>query len=202
MNVPSRQLIRIFKTDITYQNNFCILGKAFTYKSAQSLDKLYPKSNLKLFTPTFVPEDPNAKFNGYLPLKKLEITYSRSTGPGGQHVNRTNTKVDVRFHVKSATWLSEEIKDKLLEQNESKITKGGYLTIKSELTRSQQLNLADALEKLRTIIRGAAEPPAEISPESEEYKRKQLLKAARKRLFEKRKRSEIKQIRTGTCPNF
>ncbi|CAK9833299.1 Peptidyl-tRNA hydrolase ICT1, mitochondrial [Anthophora retusa] len=202
MNVPSRQLIRIFKTDIIYQNNFCILGKAFAYKSAQSLDKLYPKSNLKLFTPAFVPEDPNAKFNGYLPLKELEITYSRSSGSGGQHVNRTNSKVDVRFHVKSATWLSEEIKDKLLEQNESKITKGGYLTIKSELTRSQQLNLADALEKLRTIIREAAEPPAEIPPESEEYKRKLLLKAARKRLFEKRKRSEIKQIRTETYHDF
>ncbi|CAK9796915.1 Peptidyl-tRNA hydrolase ICT1, mitochondrial [Anthophora quadrimaculata] len=202
MNVPSRQLIRIFKTDITSQNNFCLLGKAFAYKSAQSLDKLYPKSNLKLFTPAFVPEDPNAKFNGYLPFKELEITYSRSSGPGGQHVNRTNTKVDVRFHVKSATWLSEEIKDKLLEKNENKITKGGYLTIKSELTRSQQLNLADALEKLRTVIREAAEPPAEIPPESEEYKRKLLLKATRKRLFEKRKRSEIKQIRTETCSDF
>ncbi|KOC65151.1 Peptidyl-tRNA hydrolase ICT1, mitochondrial [Habropoda laboriosa] len=202
MNIACRRWIRIFKTDLTFQYHFCMLGKALNYKSAYSLDKLYPTSNLKIFTPTFVPEDPNAKFNGFLPLKDLEITYSRSSGAGGQHVNRTNSKVDVRFHVKSATWLSEELRDKLLEKNANKLTKEGYLIVKSELTRSQQLNLADALEKLREIIREAAKPPAEITPESEEFKRKQLLRAARKRLFEKRKRSEIKQTRKSDFIDF
>lgn len=49
-------------------------------------------------------------------MKELDITYSRSSGPGGQHVNRTNSKVDVRFCLESATWLADEIKQKLLEQ--------------------------------------------------------------------------------------
>lgn len=60
--------------------------------------------------------DPTAKFSGYIPLDKIEIKYSASSGPGGQNVNCVNTKVDVRFQVNSATWLSEEIRTKLLEQ--------------------------------------------------------------------------------------
>ncbi|OAD61934.1 Peptidyl-tRNA hydrolase ICT1, mitochondrial [Eufriesea mexicana] len=195
MNIVGKQWIKIFKTDITRYNNFCILGKVLTYKSAFSLDKLYPTSNLKIFTPTFFPEDPNAKFTGHIPIKELDITYSRSSGAGGQHVNRTNSKVDVRFRLKDATWLSDEIKQKLLEQHQNKLSKGGYLIVKSEITRSQQLNLADALEKLRKLIWDAAKPPKEISPESVEYKRKLALKAARQRLFEKRRLSEKRQSR-------
>lgn len=61
------------------------------------------------------PEDPNAKFNGFIPIDQLEITYSRSSGPGGQNVNTVNTKVDLRFNVKNAKWLSDDLKDKLLE---------------------------------------------------------------------------------------
>jgi peptidyl-tRNA hydrolase ICT1 len=47
---------------------------------------------------------------------KLHITYSRSSGPGGQNVNMVNTKVDLRFNVASAEWISQDIRDKILEQ--------------------------------------------------------------------------------------
>jgi len=60
--------------------------------------------------------DPKAKFSGYIPLDKIKIKYSSSSGPGGQNVNCVNTKVDLRFQVDSATWLSEEIRTKLVEQ--------------------------------------------------------------------------------------
>lgn len=60
--------------------------------------------------------DPNSKFSGFIPLDKVQITYSASSGPGGQNVNCVNTKVDLRFQVDSATWLSEEIRTKLVEQ--------------------------------------------------------------------------------------
>ncbi|XP_031831579.1 large ribosomal subunit protein mL62 [Nomia melanderi] len=192
MNIVGRQCLRIFQHDVTQQNHFCFLRRALTYKSALSLDKIYPTSNLKLYTPAFVPEDPNAKFSGYIPIEELKITYSCSSGPGGQHVNRTNTKVDLRFQVKNATWLSEEIKEKLLEKYQNRISKDGYFIVKSELTRSQHLNLADALEKLRTMIREVIKPPPEISPETAELKRKRLLAAARKRVHEKRMKSEHK----------
>lgn len=49
-------------------------------------------------------------------MDKIKITYCRSSGPGGQHVNKVNTKVDIRFHLKEATWLDEGIKEKLAEQ--------------------------------------------------------------------------------------
>lgn len=48
-------------------------------------------------------------------MDKIKITYSRSSGPGGQNVNKVNTKVDIRFNVKEATWLHEEIKTELLK---------------------------------------------------------------------------------------
>ena len=62
------------------------------------------------------PEDPKSKFLGYIPLEELDITYCRSGGAGGQHVNCVNTKVDLRFNVQNAKWLSEEVKEKILEQ--------------------------------------------------------------------------------------
>lgn len=65
---------------------------------------------------TFQVPDPEAKFSGYIPLNKVQITYSGSSGPGGQNVNCVNTKVDLRFQVANATWLSEEIRTKLTEQ--------------------------------------------------------------------------------------
>ncbi|XP_012283932.1 peptidyl-tRNA hydrolase ICT1, mitochondrial [Orussus abietinus] len=195
MNFVGRQFLRAVIKETRSQCFTTCPRQMFSYKSAFALERLYPNSNLSLYTPTFVPEDPTAKFNGYIPLDQLTITYSRSGGPGGQNVNRVNTKVDLRFNVKEAKWLPEDIKDKLIEQNKTKISKEGCLIIRSELTRSQQLNLADALEKLRSLVRKALEPPPEVSPETEERKWKNQIKAARHRLFEKRVRSDIKQHR-------
>ncbi|GFG28905.1 hypothetical protein Cfor_12249 [Coptotermes formosanus] len=145
----------------------------FSYKSAISLENIYPKSSLSLTTPTEVPVDLNCpNFSGFIPVDKLHITYSRSSGPGGQNVDKVNTKVDLRFHVASAEWLSQDIRERILEQHKTKMTKEGFLVIRSDKTRLQQLNLADALERLRTLIRAVAEPPKEVSPESEEKLRK------------------------------
>lgn len=67
----------------------------------------------------------------------------------------------------------------------------------SNLTRSQQLNVADALEKLRTLIRRVSIDPQQLSKESLELLRKRQLKAARERVLIKRKHSDIKQTRLG-----
>lgn len=47
-------------------------------------------------------------------MDKLKITYSRSSGPGGQNVNKVDTKVDLRFHVKTAEWIPEIVREKIL----------------------------------------------------------------------------------------
>lgn len=49
-------------------------------------------------------------------MDELEVTYSRSSGPGGQNVNKVNTKVDVRFQVNSAKWLKDDVKQKFIEK--------------------------------------------------------------------------------------
>lgn len=182
---------------------FSLSSGVFCYKSAICLENIYPKSSLSLTTPTKVPVDPNCpNFSGFIPMDKLDITYSRSSGPGGQNVDKVNTKVDLRFHVASAEWLSQDIRDRILEQHKTKITKEGFLVIRSDKTRFQQLNLADALERLRTVIRTLIEPPKEVSPESEERLRKRREKNARLRLVEKRERSFTKQQRQAPSVDF
>ncbi|KAL5241079.1 hypothetical protein ACI65C_008489 [Semiaphis heraclei] len=180
-------------------NCFCKVVRTLSrsnYTSAISLKNLHPKSSLKITTPT--PEQllvDNKVFTGYIPVEELDITYSTSSGPGGQNVNKVNTKVDLRFKVESAQWLKEEVRQKLIDINQNKLTKEGYLVIRSEKTRSQQLNLADAIERLRSLIWKAAEPEPKPSEESIEKIRRRLEKANRTRLIEKKMKSLTKSNR-------
>lgn len=172
------------------------------YKSSISLDKLYPNSSLQLKTPSpdQIKYPEGLKFNGFIPIDKLDITYSRSSGPGGQHVNCVNTKVDLRFQVSSATWLNEDIKKQLIELNKTRLNKEGYLIIKSDRTRSQQLNLADAMTTLRNMIWKAAKPATEISAETIDKIRLRQEKQNRERLVEKKMRSMTKAQRREGAP--
>lgn len=114
----------------------------------------------------------------------LEITYSSSSGPGGQNVNKLETKCDLRFKVNSVNWLSDETKTKLQQQHRNRITKDGYFVIKSDLTRYRHMNLADALEKLRNFIRDLEReqrPPSEETVEK--HKRRYILAVASKEII-------------------
>ncbi|KPJ18312.1 Peptidyl-tRNA hydrolase ICT1, mitochondrial [Papilio machaon] len=168
--------------------------RTMAYKSAISLETLYPNSSLKLTTPSFTP-DPKEKFSGFIPMEKLDITYSASSGPGGQNVNKVHTKVDLRFKLNEADWLHPDIKEKLLELHGKKLSKEGYLIIRSDTTRSQQLNLADCLQKLRKLIREAAVTQREPAPETQERIRQRHLKAARLRVAQKREESHRRELK-------
>ncbi|XP_054284103.1 peptidyl-tRNA hydrolase ICT1, mitochondrial [Macrosteles quadrilineatus] len=165
------------------------------YQSSISLKQLYPASSLRLSSPNKVPEKPGEKFNGFIPIEALKITYSRSSGPGGQHVNTVNTKVDLRFHLETADWLHPDLRSRMAEKYKTKISKEGFLIIRSDKTRSQQLNLADCMEILRALIREVEYVRAEPSPETQEQIRRRKEKANQVRLIEKRSKSVIKANR-------
>ncbi|XP_034474548.1 peptidyl-tRNA hydrolase ICT1, mitochondrial [Drosophila innubila] len=198
MNKITCAFICVLRQSNKSYSSASLLGRQLSYKSDLSLDKIYPNARLQLFTP---PPPPNTlsiedKFNGYIPMDKLEITYSRSSGPGGQHVNTVNTKVDLRFKLAEAEWIPQKTRQKLLQVLANKMNKEGYYIIKSDLTRSQQMNLADALEKLRSIIRvQEAGEPTGPSEETLEKLRRRQEKAARQRLQLKRERAQVKADR-------
>ncbi|XP_063229865.1 large ribosomal subunit protein mL62 isoform X1 [Bacillus rossius redtenbacheri] len=198
MNILGRCCVGLLRQT----KEFTTTSNLSSFKSSLSLSNLYPNSSLKLTTPTKVPDDPNCEFSGYIPIEELEVTYSRSSGPGGQNVNMVNTKVDLRFHVASAKWISENIKARIKDEHKTKINKEGYLIIRSDKTRLQQLNLADALERLRTLVRAAAEPSPQPTPESEEVLRRRREKSARLRLMQKRFHSQTKQQRQAPTVDF
>ncbi|GAB0094673.1 ICT1 [Sergentomyia squamirostris] len=166
------------------------------YKSDISLDKLYPKSKQKIFTPSPPVQQEKGKFNGYIPMDELEITYSRSSGPGGQNVNKLNTKVDLRFKLESASWIPEAVRVKIQENFKSRINREGFFVIRSDLTRFQHLNVADALEKLRNLIRNI-EKGENIEPSADALIRQRRLKdrADAQRLMVKRQKSLTKAHR-------
>ncbi|CAB0038965.1 unnamed protein product [Trichogramma brassicae] len=147
MNFVGRQCLRILKNDSTATKHVLGFGRSVSFKSAYSLENLYPKSNLTIHTPKFVPEDPNAKFTGYIPIKELDITFCASGGPGGQNVQRVNTKVDLRFNVKSATWIDDELKEKILEKDTEQNLDTRIERRKTELERNQKR--LQALRKVR-----------------------------------------------------
>ncbi|KAL4240860.1 Peptidyl-tRNA hydrolase ict1 [Mactra antiquata] len=186
----------LFRRSVTTEYNASkILSSGF--KSKISLDNLYPKNDQPFKGEKHSSPKSDEFFSGMIPLKELSIQCNRSSGPGGQNVNKVNTKVEIRFHIDSATWIPEWIKPKLKEQQENRINKNGELIVVSEKTRKQILNQADCLDKLRQMIFTAAIKPKEITPEQIELQKKREEKANMLRIQEKRRRSMLKSMRRG-----
>lgn len=125
-----------------------------------------------------------------IPYHELEITTSRSGGPGGQHVNKTETRVTIRWNVKETSALSQNLKERVLKNLESRLTSDGDLIIHNRESRSQLQNKKNALEQLAEIIRKALFVP------KKRMKTKVPKKAKEKRLKEKKRKSEIKKGRS------
>ncbi|XP_047307347.1 peptidyl-tRNA hydrolase ICT1, mitochondrial [Impatiens glandulifera] len=130
-------------------------------------------------------------------LDHVTVNFARSGGPGGQNVNKVNTKVDMRFNVKNAYWLSERIRDKIIQSEKNRINKDGELVVSSTKTRTQKGNIEDALEKLQAIIDAASYVPPPPSQEQIQKIGKLAAAGERKRLDNKKAQSQKKAFRRG-----
>ncbi|KAL3878058.1 hypothetical protein ACJMK2_035691 [Sinanodonta woodiana] len=179
-----------------------------TYKSDCALEKLYPNSNpdplkhVEFKDTKFSKKVNEESFSGYIPRDQLEIKYLKSSGAGGQHVNKVNTKVEVRFNIDRADWIPEWIKPKLKANEHGKINKEGELIITSDKTRTQLLNQADCMDKIRTMIFNASIKPKEPTQKMLESVKERLEKARREALREKRDHSLRKQQRQTSVNDF
>nr|XP_057917971.1 peptidyl-tRNA hydrolase ICT1, mitochondrial [Doryrhamphus excisus] len=131
----------------------------------------------------------------HIPLDRLTVSYSRSSGPGGQHVNKVNTKAEIRFSVLAADWIPQDVRQKILEKNRNRINKAGELLVTSELSRSQQRNVSDCLQKISAIIAEASEKPHEATPDDIAIRASRLDKRNKERLRQKKINSATKQSR-------
>lgn len=126
-----------------------------------------------------------------IPDSELELKTSRSAGPGGQNVNKLETRVTVRFDVAGSPSLGEEERERIRERLGTRITKAGVLQVSSQRHRTQAANREAAVARLAELLAGALEPEAERKPT-------RMPKAAkRRRLEEKRRRGRLKERRAG-----
>ncbi|XP_075576149.1 large ribosomal subunit protein mL62 [Pelecanus crispus] len=163
------------------------------YRSAYSLDKLYPPRQDGDAAASAPEETQPAALD--IPLARLTVSYCRSSGPGGQHVNKVNTKAEVRFHLASADWIPEDVRQKMASMHRNKINRAGELIVNSEESRYQMRNLAICLEKIRTMVTEATEQPKVVSKETTQKLIERVEKMNRERLRQKKIHSNIKQSR-------
>lgn len=127
--------------------------------------------------------------NLQVPLDELEFRFSKSSGPGGQHVNKAETRVTLMFDVAGSPTLTDEQKALLLEKLENRMDKMGVLQISVQTFRSQNRNRDTAVARLQKLLKKALTPPKKRKPT------KPSKAAKEKRLNEKKQRSQRKEDR-------
>ena len=90
---------------------------------------------------------------------EIEVRHARASGPGGQHVNKTSTAIELRFDVRGSPSLPEEVRERLERLAGSRLTQDGVLLLFAQEHRSQEMNRQAAIERLVELIRRASERP-------------------------------------------
>ncbi len=92
-------------------------------------------------------------------LREFRFSFSRSSGAGGQNVNKVNTKATLRWDVTHSPSLPEDVRARFLDRYKRRITTRGDLVLTSQRFRDRGRNVADCLEKLRGMLTAVARPP-------------------------------------------
>jgi ribosome-associated protein len=141
-----------------------------------------------------VPEKGEIKITreAVIPYSELEFRFSRSSGPGGQHVNRSATRVELLFDVANSPSLTDETRERIEEELVGFISSEGVLRLVSDESRSQHRNRRVAVKRFRALMKRALRPRKERRP----TRPSQV--AQERRLQAKREHSEKKQRRHRT----
>jgi ribosome-associated protein len=120
---------------------------------------------------------------------ELQFSYVRSSGPGGQNVNKLNTKAVLRWPIRTSTALPDDVRQRFMTRFRHRVTTEGDLVLSSQRFRDQRQNQRDCLEKLREMVAAVAVPPKPRRPT------KPTKSSQRRRRQEKQLHSKKKQTR-------
>lgn len=134
-------------------------------------------------------EDLHVQKNLVIPAGELTMSVSRSGGPGGQHANKTSTRVTIEWNVADSTAVDDGQRARLLARLDSHLNKDGVLQVHCDESRSQHQNRKIALERLADLVRKGLRKP------KPRKKTRPSRGAVERRLKTKAKRSQTKKLR-------
>jgi ribosome-associated protein len=124
-----------------------------------------------------------------IPCREFEWSTARSSGPGGQNVNKVNSKVILRWNITATESLPDDVRERFITAYRRRMTLEGDLILRSERFRDQPKNATDCLEKLKELLASVATAPKPRRPV------KPTLASKRRRVEAKRERTEVKNRR-------
>ncbi|MFN2613412.1 MAG: alternative ribosome rescue aminoacyl-tRNA hydrolase ArfB [Actinomycetota bacterium] len=126
-----------------------------------------------------------------IPPDEISVRFSRSSGPGGQNVNKRDTRVELTWNVEATRALSASQKARVRARLARRLDDEGRIRVTASAERTQSANRAAALARLRTIVEGALRPPPPPRKPT-----KPTRSATERRLREKKLRGELKRSRS------
>lgn len=124
-----------------------------------------------------------------IPARELQFSYMRSSGPGGQNVNKVNTKVRMHWDVLQSDALPPALKDRFLRRFANRLNVSGQFVLASQRHRDQHRNVIDCRNRLRDMLQQVLEPERKRKPT------RPTRGSVRRRLQNKKHRSEVKRRR-------